>query len=93
MEETLVQKQHKFTQVKAVNDLAEDIQKRFTVPIFVEDFFARVPARGHMVQRTVKFYPQRTSREPVQLTHGCHFSKIQDSESLRHNNLKRTSGN
>jgi len=47
--------------VKAVNDLAEDLQEGFAVSVFVEDVFSRVAARGRMVQRDVKFYSERTS--------------------------------
>jgi len=64
--------------VKAVNDLAEDLQEGFVVPILIDDVFTRVAARGHMVQRAVKFYSERTSDDFAQVTQRLANSKIQD---------------
>jgi len=58
--------------------LAEDLQEGFAVPIFLEDVFSRVAARGHMVQRTVEIYSERTSRDLAQATQRAADSKIQD---------------
>jgi hypothetical protein len=64
--------------VKAVNDLAEDLQEDITVPILVEDVFPRVAARGHMVQRAVKFYSETTSHDLAQVARRATKNKIQD---------------
>ena len=64
--------------VKAVNDPAEDLQEGFAVPVFVEDVFPRVAALGHMVQRAVKFYSDRTSYDLAQITQRLANSKKQD---------------
>ena len=55
--------------------LAEDLQGGFAVPIFLEDVFSRIAAQGHMVQRTVEIYSERTSHD---LAQGLANSKIQD---------------
>jgi hypothetical protein len=63
--------------VKAVNDLAEDLQEGLAVPISVKNILPRVTARGHVVQSTVKFYSERTSHEwPV--SQPVTDNKIQD---------------
>src|SRR5512145_2534806 len=56
--------------VKAVNDFAEDLQEGLAVDIFVEDILSRVAARGHMIQRAVKFQSERTSHDSPNLYDG-----------------------
>jgi len=62
--------------LKAVNDLAEGLQEGFAIPIFLEDVFSRVAAGGHMVQRAVKFYSERTSHYLAQVRRRVANSKI-----------------
>jgi hypothetical protein len=50
--------------VKAVDDLAEALQEGFAIPLILEDICSGVAPRGHMVNRTVKFHPERTSHGP-----------------------------
>jgi len=51
---------------EAIDDLAQDLEDGFAITTFVENVLSRVAARGHMIQRAVKFYSARTRHDLAQ---------------------------